>query len=806
MTDLRLAIRRLLKSPGSTAAAVLALALGIGLSGTMFSSVDLLFLQGIPFKDREQVVSLSRVNVKKNDPDIYFPISDFLEYREQQTTFEQLGAVKVEPINISEVGRSPGDCLSSLVSVNTFDLLGVQPILGRAFLPEEGNAGAEPVCLISQRLWENQFGGDDDILERHATINNRKHRIIGVMGKGFGFPMMSDVWRPLIVPQTLTTYRERPWVELFGRVKTEHTREEATSELSVIAQRLEEKYGESHQDYRAVAIEPFGQKWLGSGAVKTMWLMVLASIGVLFIACANVANLLLVRSSLRTRELAVRAALGATRRSLIVSVLIESLVLALLGCIAGLGVALAGFAAQDHFHHLWGVPYWWIVAPNWRFFALITGLTTIVALLAGLYPALRTSRPDVNEALKDSAGGATGAAHGLLSRGLVVVQLAISCALVSAAGMLALNGYNLRQTNLPYNPDVLLSAQVSLPREQYDTSASRRDFFHRLLTELRSRPDVEQAALATHRGVHDTVRGPVMVEGKHHLNDKDKPWTRHVIVSPGYFTTLGVPIIRGRDFRESDEQVAVINAPMAERLWPDEDPIGKRFKSAYERYPWLTVIGIAPDLQVAGQFNANRGGEDAVRKSAGFYVPHRDSPWADMYVIMKPRGQIAGGVQAIRKSLAAIDPTVPMLEVKTLRGSMDAALIILNTIGIMFAIFGASAILLAAIGLYGVISFAVAQRTREIGIRMALGAARRQVFAMILRQGITLLLIGLPIGIAIGYALNRGLAKFLHGLTPDSLTIWLTTIAALTLAAIAALLSPAWKAIHVNPMTALRHD
>jgi len=544
---------------------------------------------------------------------------------------------------------------------------------------------------------------------------------------------------------------------------------------------------------------------MGSGAVKTMWLMVFAAVGVLFIACANVANLLLVRSALRTRELAVRAALGASRRTLITSVLVESFTLAFLGAVAGIAIALAGFKSQHYYYHMVDVPYWWMVEPNWRLFALIGGLTCIVALVAGLYPALRSSRPFVMDTLKDHAGTTT-QANGLLSKGLVVAQLAISCGLVSTAGMLAFNGYELRNPDLPYDPHQVMAAVFNPEVEQYGSPDKLNQLYNRLLTEVRSRPETEHAALVSHRGVYDTARGPVMVEGRHHEDDENKPWTRRAVISPGYFETLGVPLIRGRDFRDTDKLTAIINTPMAQRLWPDEDPLGKRFKQPGKWQPWLTVVGIVPDLKMAGRFNDNKGGEDAFRKSAGYYRLCTEIPWGALSVIVKPRGPTATAAKTIRESIAAIDPTIAVLDVNTLGGSMESALIILNTINIIFGIFGLCAILLAAIGLYGIISFAVTQRTREIGIRMALGAARRQVFGMVLKQGFLLLVIGLPLGAALGTALSHALTMILPGLTADPTPIWITTISALTAATMAAILSPAWKAIHVNPMDALRHD
>jgi putative ABC transport system permease protein len=617
MTNLRLAIQRLCKTPGSSLAGILALALGIGLSGTMFSYVDLIYFKGQPFQDSKQVFNLNLVNVEQGNAKWYFPVSDFLTYREQQTTFTALGAVKTEPINISDVDGAPADYLSSIISVNTLDLLGVQPILGRGFLAEEGQAGAEPVCLIGKRLWENEFGASPQILEKHALINNRPHRILGVMAEGFGFPMMSDVWRPMVLPKNSELSPGGSWLDVFGRLKKDHSVAEAKSEFEVIAQRLEQENPETHNGLRAVAMSPFGEQMLGGGALQSMWLLVLASVGVLIIACANVANLLLVRSAMRAREMAVRAALGASRNSLIASVLIDSLTLAFIGAAGGIAVALIAIELLAYYHPLLSVPYWWIVEPNWRFFSLIIGLTAVVALLAGLFPTLRTTRFAVNDSLKENTSGAMGFSNGWLSRGLVVAQLAISCSLLGAAGMMVHNGMQMRNVDLPYDPSALLASDVRLPRTKFPTGTERRSFFQRLLTGLRSRPDVAHAALVSHRGVFDTKHDRITVEGHPEQVESERPPARIIFASQGYFDALGAPLIRGRDFRESDEFVAVINAPMAERMWPDEDPLGRRFRTGDE-YAWLTVIGIAPDLQVGGAIRAHPGFSDRAGTESRF--------------------------------------------------------------------------------------------------------------------------------------------------------------------------------------------
>jgi putative ABC transport system permease protein len=804
--DLRYGARMLLKNPGFTLIAVITLALGIGANSAIFSVVNSVLLRPLPYPESESLVSVSEF--RPNFGIMAISYQNYLDWRAQQKVFEYIGVHTGRSYNLTGRG-DPQRLICRHLSADLFSALHAPAAIGRVFNNDEDKPGAPNVVVLSNNLWQSKFGGERRIIGQSITIDGRPYEVIGIMPADFSFPLhdLTDVWLPVGPLSSGWPSRGNHTVGGIARLKPGITLEQARAEMNAIAIRLEQQYPGQKDD--RVNIEPLLDLTVRN--VRDALWMLLGAVGlVLLIACANVANLLLSRAATRQREMAVRVALGAGRWRVIRQLLTESLTLALAG--GALGYLIA----------LWGVPLILSlgenVIPRSQEISLDTGVlafTAAVALLTGilfgLAPAWQASGINVQSSLNETTRNATGG-RGLLRKALVVTEVALTLVLLVGAGLLLRSFYRLQGLNPGFVPERVLSFRINLPEQKYKTDEQYLAFYQSLEEKLRALPGVVEAALASQfplggRNWQTSFR----IEGK--PREQHAPSMEITVVSPSYFHALGIPLLRGRYFNEldnldhlrapefagkSEEERAnarvnalIIDEEFMRRHFPNEDPIGKRVSG-------LTIVGVIASVKM------DRLGEE--RKLVQAYIPLLQAPDNGSTVVIKTTHEPEPMIAAIRRQVLDIDPELPLFDVRTLNERIERSISPERLNLSLLGCFAAIALLLALIGLYGVISYAVTQRTREIGLRLALGAQTGDVLKLVIWQGMKLVLCGVLIGLGGALALTRVMKALLFDLgTSDPLTF---TLVSLLLAAVALLACfiPAWRAAKVDPMVALRHD
>ena len=815
--DLRFGLRMLAKSPGFTAVAVLTLGLGIGASTAMFSIVNAVLLRPLPYQHSEQIVFPWRqapagYNLGYNE--IPWGLPEFQLMRQDSKTFQYLGAFKSDSFILTGEGE-PVRLDGLRASAGFFPALGVQPALGRSFSPEEDQPGSEHEVLLSDRVWLNKFGADPGILGRAVALNGEEYTVTGVMPPGFSFPRKEEMpgsfefpreaalWVPLALPAAKVHLDDPDELAVIGRLKPGVTIEQAQAEMNVFAKREE------------VAI-PRGKGWFNSritplarqiaGDTKRPLLLLLAAIGVvLLIACANVANLLLLRSVGRQREFTLRAALGADRARLIRQVLTESIVLAFTG--GALGMVLGQFAI--YFVRRFGpsnLPRLYEVTLDARVFFFTLVITLITGILFGLVPALGAAVENLVESLKKGGQGAGGHhAGGRIRTALLVSEVALALVLVIAASLLVRTFVHLLQVDPGFNPTRVLTFELSLPGAKYADNDHIVAFYHAAIDRLQNVPAVESAGLVRTvpmGGAADSTG--IRIPGHASAGYKENPYAEYTIVSPGYFSAVGTPLLRGRDFLESDTSdsrpVTIISSAMAKKYWPAEDPLGKQVGPASTRYPVSTIVGIAADVRHL-----------SVREDPGpeMYVLYNQKPWPSLLTMqfaLRTKADPASVTASARNAIYSIDPNLPIAKVATLEALLDTSMTQSRFTMLLLGAFGTLALVLASVGTYGVISYAVAQRTREFGIRLALGAQPANVFGMILGQSIRFVLYGIFLGLGVAVVITRVMASLLYGVQPTDPLTFVAVPMVLIGVALVACYFPARRAMRVDPMIALRYE
>ena len=810
LNDIRFGARMLLKRPGLSVIAVVALALGIGLTTSMFSIVYGLVLRGLPFEDPDALVAISRTRPAQNVPFMPVTIHDFEDWRDQQTSFEHLAAYTGVTVNVSGTEGQPIRYAGTRANAHFFDVLRVQPILGRPFRPEEDHPSTPPVMVLSHRAWQARFQGDPDVVGRTVRANGELTTIVGVMPEKFDFPGQMDIWMPLRMdplefPRGAGPDLGLASLQAMGRLKAGVSIEQAQTEMTAIAERLATAYPASNVGI-GVIVRPVLEAFFGSETPALFYTMLGAVFGVLLIACANVANLLLVRTIQRAKEVAVRTALGASRVRTVVQVLAEAFVLSVVGAVLGLGVAKVGV---DYFNGALAVvqmPLWLEIALDPVAVAFVIGLTFLATLFAGLVPALRASRTDVNEILNDEARGSSGVRLGRFSHGLVVVEIAISCALLVAAGLMIRTVTNVSQFDYGFDTDHLFTARLGPLDSDHPTAQSKQQFYDDLLRRLDEQPGIRSASLTSNLPALGGQMQPLSVGGVAYATEVDHPRVRRVVVSPGYFNALEVTPVRGRMFDRSDTPdtapVAIVNEQFVALYLDDGDPIGQQIKLGDDEEPWRTVVGVVPDLNMGG-----RGGGSDVPQHEGVYVPLAQDVANYVYVFLRTAQDPMTLTSAVQASIGAIDPLLPLYWVRSLNEQYALTTLFYEIFGTLFTAFGVAALLLATIGLYGVMSFSASNRTREIGVRMALGAHRRNVLLLMLRRGALQLVIGLFLGLGLAGLLAQGLQALFFNVSPrENTVIFVTVVLTLSLAGLAACVVPARRAAQVSPVDALRYE
>ncbi len=817
--DIRYGARMLRKNPGFTLIAVMTLALGIGANTAIFSVVYGVLLRPLPFPQSGRLVALSERS--PNFPTVSIAYPNFVDWQKQQMVFDHVGIYQRASMNLTGEA-DPLRLQGALISSGAFNALGVQPIAGRFFNEEDDKPGAANVTVISYGLWQKRFGGQSDIVNKSISLNGEPATVVGVMPQSFSFPASVDLWASL-GPQLGNLglhIQDRGYHSgWFGvaRLKQGVTLAQAAAGMQVVAERLEREYPENKN--QRVRIDPLINNYVRG--VRRAMLMLVGAVGlVLLIACANIANLMLTRATARQKEMAVRAALGAGKTRIVRQLLSESVLLALLGGAGGLVLARLGLPlilalAKDSIPRAEAVS----LDTTVLFFTVVAA--TITGILFGLVPAWQASRVDLQTTLRKTARGAT-SGRARMREALVIVEFALTLVLLVGAGLLLRSFQHLQQVNPGFNGERVLSLRFDLPERKYTTENSRSHFYQALMEKVRPLPGVVTVGVASRIPLDATDRFQTVffVEGRPVPGPNEVQLVDLSMVSPDYFQTVGIPLIRGRSFNDSDDRShlstkdvsqdsgerwmqglnkIIIDEEFAKRFWPNADPIGQRVKLPWgPKGPSLEVIG------VVGRVKADQLSDPG--KFVQGYLPYQQAPRPGMAVLVKTSLDPEALVGSVRQQVQSLDPEQPVYNVKTFSEIRDRSIAPQRLNLALLGNFALLALVMATVGIYGVLSQLVLQRTQEIGIRLALGAQLRDVLRLVLKDGMKLALIGVAIGLAGCLALSRLLSRFLFGVAP---TDALTLVSVSSLLIVVALLAsgiPARRATKVDPLVALRYE
>jgi predicted permease len=806
--DIRYGIRVLRKSPGFTVLAVLTLALGIGANSTIFSWLNATLLNPLPgVANPQQIVVVARG--KPGHVQASFSYADFMDLRERNRTLSGLTASAIYPISLTEQEK-PERLWATMVSANYFDDLGVRPIHGRGFLPAEDHApGGAAFVVISYHLWQRRFDGNPAAVGRTISLNNHRYTIVGIAPSEFQGSytgLRADLWVPLmmakqiIASNDLLEQRGDSWLVVLGRLKPGINREQAQSELNLLMQQIVRQYPDEHAGLKQISLFPLWKAPYGAtvylGGVLLM-LMGIAGV-VLLLTCANVANLLLVRGVSRRRELAIRLALGANRVRLIRQMLTESLMLALMG--GGIAILITLWSSKTFMNMAppSDLPIWISVNVDRRVFLVSLAASMFTGILFGVLPAFRASSVSPISVLKDESGSAAGGVRkARLSGGLAVAQVSLSLLMLISAVLLIRSFRNAQGFNPGFNPKgVLLESYDLFPTG--DTSPQGIEFDHQALEKIRTLPGVQSASLANwiplgFSNSSDAIKPEGYVPGPHEVMEAGV-----AVVSPDYFRTMEIPLVNGRDFSVEDnaksQNVVVVNQALVDRYWSGRDAIGKRVQVGKNFY---SVVGVA---STSRYYSLNEPPEPFI------YYPLDQNYTSNITLHVRVTGGPANMALAVQNAIHEMNAGLPVFDITTLDSRIQVSSGILRIAGSTVGIFGLLALILAAVGIYGVVAYSTKQRTREIGIRVALGAQRRDVFRLVIGQGVRLTLIGVAIGLIAAYFFSRILSSLLFGVSAsDPLTFGAGAIF-LGAVALGACYIPAWRAMRVDPMVALRYE
>jgi len=802
ISDIRYAIRNLIKRPGFTLIAVLTLALGIGANSSIFSAINALLLNPLPIPDHSRVMAIWDKDPSHGLEHNEVTVANYFDWRAQNQSFESLALYRWWSVNLT--GQDTPERIQGFrVTVNFFDTLGVKPARGRGFSAEENQPGRNAVAIIAHSLWQRRFGGDPNIINKTITVNSEPVTVVGVLPPRFNFPKGAEVYAPFALTPEFMANRQNHAYYVLGRLKPGVTHQAAQADIDAITARLQKQYPETNTGLSAVVIPVL--KDTVRMYDRALWVLMAAVGFVLLIACANVANLMLARASGRQKEIAVRVALGASRWRVVRQLLTESLIVALVG--GGVGVLIA----------FWGInllrganpgeaekfaPGWEQLGLNPRVLAFTIGLSLISGLLFGLFPALQSSNPNLNNSLKE--GGRTGGSgsHRLRSS-LVVFEIALSLILLVGAGLLVRSFLSLLKTNPGFEPDHLMTLNLILPSRKYKDDAQVIAFYKDLVQRAQQVPGVKDAALVNYipLGGANSSDG-FLVEGVPEPPPGQEFIGRYRVCTPDYLRTMGISLLKGRTFTDADRTgstpVAIINETMARKYWANGDAIGKRFRlyGPLDKSPWIEIVGIINDVRH----------DLDTPITPEYYFPHAQDTWNSMVLVARTSVDPASTASALRQQVWAIDKDQPVFDVKTMTEVRSISVALYSFSSVMLGIFAGVALLLAAVGIYGVLAFAVTQRTQEIGIRMALGAKTTDVLSLVLRHGMGMALLGICFGLAGAWALTRFISGLLVGVSSTDLLTFSVVTFTLLFAALLACYVPARRATKVDPLVALRYE
>jgi putative ABC transport system permease protein len=811
--DLRYGARMLLKHPGVTAVAVITLALGIGANTAIFSVVNAVMLRPLPYKNPDRLVSLW-ANVPEHGRWRVTP-ANFFDWKKQNTVFEDMAAFGAWTMTLTGDGE-PEQMQGTLAGAGYFSVVGVEPMLGRSFLTEEYEPGKGQVVILAHAFWQHRYGGDPKIINKAITLNGTSYTVAGVMPPGIypawptisgqvSFDQRQQFWTPMSFTAGWAAVRTAHVLGVLGRLKPGITVEQAQAEMNTIGGRLEQDYAVNKGE--GIIVNPFMNEVVGNA--KPALLTLLGAVGlVLLIACANIAGLLLAQHAARSKEIAIRAALGAGRSRLVRQFFLEGLLLSLLGTAAGLGLAKFGVDAIVQ-----------IIPPQFPRFSQtqldlrVLGFTLLLSLVTclvfGLVPAWHASKPDLQTTLEQ--GGRTsgpGAGRQRFQQLLVVFQIGMAVMLVIGAGLLIKSFWRLRQVDPGFKPEQLLSLSLTLPQAKYGDAQKINNFYNQLVERFSGLPGVQAAAIAYDHPLQANWVDSFTIEGRPAPAAGESPSANFNPVSWDYFRAVSTQIIKGRQFTAQDDQdhpgVVVVNEAFVRRYFPHENAVGQRIRPSPPARIWknqrltsFEIVGIARDVKSTG---LNADSEPA------YYVPATQAPLQDMTILVRTQNDPSAIVPSLRKAVWSIDPNQPIADVSTMEQIVADSIAQPRLSMLMMGLFGALALILAAVGIYGLLSYAVTQRTQEMGIRMALGARVKDVLGLILKQGMMLVLIGEVFGLVGAFALTRLIRTLLFGVTPTDATTFVVVSAVLTGVALLACYFPARRATKVDPLVALRYE
>ena len=807
--DLRYGVRMLGKSPAFTAIAVLTLALGIGANTAIFSVVNGVLLHPLPYEDPDRLVVVWNELPQEGLPQLWFSEPELIDYRQRQQSFEGMAAFSGGGGNLTGSGE-PLRVTAANVSANFFPLLRVDAFLGRTFTPEEDTPRNDRVTVLGHGFWQRRFGGDPTIIGETVSLSDNPYTVVGVMPSGFAFPDGDvDLWTPLAIDTADPNGRGSHYLRVLARLKSGVTFEQASADMHNIAKQMEQDYPDYYRPDRAwnTYLVPLHESEVGE--VRPALLVLLGAVGfVLLIACANVANLLLARAAVREKEVAIRAALGAGRLRIVRQLLTESVLLALVGGAAGLLLAfwslrvLVALGPEN-------LPRLEEIGIDAGVLGFTMGVSLLTGIVFGLVPALHASRPDLHDALKEGGRSAAGAGHHRLRGLLVVSEVALSLVLLIGAGLMIKSFYRLLQVDPGYRTENVLTFRLSLPSARYAEDHQVLGFYRRLQEKIAALPDVRAAGAVSHLPLGGAYSsGSVFVE-ELPPNSPNFPFgyfeSDRRYATSGYFRAMRMNLLKGRLLEESDHAeaplVAVVDESFARRAWPAEpDPIGKRVgvNLTPDGEPlWRTVVGVVRHVKNYGLDTEGRG---------QIYFPHAQFPIQTMFVTVRMGGDPVVAQAAVRNQVAALDPSLPLFNVATMEERLAESVAQDRFNMQLLGIFAAVALVLAAVGIYGVMSYSVSQRTHEIGIRMALGAQPADVLKLVVRQGMVLTLIGVAVGLAASFALTRFLSSLLFGVSATDPATFAGVALLLAAVALLACYIPARRATRVDPLVALRYE
>jgi putative ABC transport system permease protein len=795
LQDIRYSIRMALKTRGFTAIVVLVLALGIGANTAMFSVINAVVFRPLPYKDSGQLMALWEQSHQMEEMSVAYP--NFLDWQKQNQAFDQMAAFKSDNFNFTD-GGDPERKRGKQVSGEFFKVLGVNPLLGRGFSPEDDKPGANPVAVVSHAFWQNRLSANPALIGQPLKLNGKNYTLTGVMPADFEFNGVTDVFVPLgLNADKMMDRGAHPGIYVIARLKPGLTIKEGIASMTSVTSNLSQQYPETNTGNTAVVISLYEDT---VGKIRTAFLILFGAVAlVLLIACANVANLLLARSATRQKEIAIRSALGAVRTRLVRQLLTESVLLSLVGGVCGLLIAVLGISVLMTLTppdiprtKEVGLDFW------------VLGFTVLVSLITGvifgLAPALQASKVNINEALKEGGRSATsGSGTRSISNMLVIAEVAISLMLLISAGLMIKSFLQLRGLSPGFDVHHLLTVQIALPAAKYGEKPQQIQFVEQLTARIASVPGVQAVAMSNGLPLGRGTENAYIAEGQPLMSEDQRPIAVEFGVTPDYFRSMNIPILKGRAFTDRDNRnspkVLIIDESMARKAFPNQEPVGKRLTPVGDDPH--EIVGVVADVKHYGLENKQR---------EQFYLPYLQHGSPSLYLLVRTSADPMSVVGLVRSQVSSLDRDQPVFDIKSMEERLSLTMAKPRFNALLLGIFATLALVLSVVGIYGVISYSVNQRRHEIGLRLALGAQRFQIFKMVVGQGLLLAVIGIAVGIAGAMAFGRVMASLLFGVVTTDLTIFAGVSLLLGLVAFVACYLPARKATRVDPMVALRNE